>query len=427
MLPFLPVHMDVAQQAYVQARVEERVRTGNDVTAEETELNPQLRYDFIWKGGQNHFVAIYQPRFVFTQTFTRPNVDPRVVNPATLNLTDPNDTPLSALQNGGLGYEMIRPRYRLSLYQFAAYGPVTTTSILIQAPWAGDGPPPDPNPIIPSTIAARFTLLFLQTQLLVPIKLTNRVALIPSVVYNAFGGANSESRGVIAFTSGPGASLALDVAATRDDRFVTTVGGGRITTQFAGDRTGATIYRSEITQGWRHWWSRSISTEVIAGASIGGDEISGFTFFSQGSVGVLYDSYPFFRTPPGAAAQGGPAGRGNRLQIGFIARTAPWVDLFSGGLEQRAVFVGAVNYIVGRAMLRGQLSAAKVVNTPRSVAEYTLLQGESGVRYAVTPTFSIDGGIRYGAQDFSNAIRENQVSQVTFYGGILWAALPARF
>ena len=112
MLPFLPVPMDVAQQAYVQARAEERIRTGNDVTAEETELNPQLRYDFIWKGGQNHVVAIYQPRFVYTHTFSRPSIDPTVVNPATLNTTDPNNTPLSYLHNGGVGIEMVRPRYR---------------------------------------------------------------------------------------------------------------------------------------------------------------------------------------------------------------------------------------------------------------------------------------------------------------------------
>ena len=63
MLPFTAVvPMDVAQQAYVQVRAEERVRFGSDINAAETEINPQLRYDFIWRGGQNHFVAIYQPR-----------------------------------------------------------------------------------------------------------------------------------------------------------------------------------------------------------------------------------------------------------------------------------------------------------------------------------------------------------------------------
>src|SRR5512145_228317 len=104
MLPFLPVQMDVAQQAYVQVRAEERFRTGNDVTAQETELNPQLRYDFIWKGGQNHFVAIYNPRLVHSYTYSTPTIDPREVNPATLNQTDPNANPFSTLHNGGLGF-----------------------------------------------------------------------------------------------------------------------------------------------------------------------------------------------------------------------------------------------------------------------------------------------------------------------------------
>jgi hypothetical protein len=427
MLPFVPVPMDVAQQAYVQARAEERIRTGNDVTAEETELAPQLRYDFIWKGGQNHLVAIYQPRFVYTHTFSRPSVDPRVVNPATLNQTDPNDRPTSALHNGGLGFEVVRPRYRVSLYQFAAYGPITTTSLLVQAPWSGEGPPPDPNPIIPSTIAARFTLLFLQTQFFLPIKLSRRVALTPGFVYNAFGGADSTSRGVIALTSGPGASLALEVAATRADTFVTTVGGGRITTDFEGDRTGAIIYRAEATQSWRHWYTRHLSTEVLGGGSVGGDNINGFSLFSVASAGLLYDSYPFFRLEPGAAPQGGPPGHGNRVQLGLVAKSVPWIDLFSGELEQRAVGVAAVNYTIGRTTLRVQASSARVFNTPRSVAKYSIVQTETGARYAIGPTFSLDGGLRYGYQDFNNAIRFNQLTQATVYAGLSWQPIPARF
>lgn len=427
MFPFLPVPMDVAQQAYVQARAEERIRTGNDVTAEETELNPQLRYDFIWKGGQNHVVAIYQPRFVYTHTFSRPTIDPTVVNPATLNTSDPNNTPLSALHNGGVGIEMVRPRYRVSLYQFGAYGPITTTSLLVQAPWGGEGPPPDPNPIIPSTIAARFTLLFLQTQFFVPIKLSRRVALTPGFVYNAFGGADSTSRGVIALTSGPGASVALDVAATHADRLTTTVGAGRITTDFEGDRSGAIILRSEATQAWRHYYSRNISTEVLGGGSVGGDDISGYSLYTLASAGMFYDSYPFFRLEPGAAPQGGPPGHGNRVQVGLVVKATPWVDLFSGELEQRAVGVGAINYTIGRTTLRGQVSSARVFNTPRSVAKYQIIQTDVGARYALLPTFSVDGGLRYGFQDFSNAIRSSSITQTTVYAGLTWAPLPARF
>lgn len=427
MFPFFPVHMDVAQQGHVQVRAEQRLRTGNDVTAEETELNPQLRYDYIWKNGQNHFVAIYQPRFVYTHTFTTPDIDTRLVNPETVNQTDPNLTPLSTLHNGGVGFEMVKPRYRLSLYQFAAYGPITTTALLVQAPWTGDGPPPDPNPIIPSTIAARFTLLFLQTQFFLPIKLSRRVALTPGFVYNAFGGADSASRAVIALTSGPGANLALDVAAGRDDRFTTTIGAGRITTDFQGDRQGAIIYRTEATQGWRHWWSRSISTDISGGAAVGGDNVSGFALYSLASAGVFYDSYPFFRLPPGAPPQGGPPGHGNRLQMAAVVKTQPWIDLFSGQLEQRGVGLVAANYTIDKTTLRGQLSTARVLNTPQTVAEYSIFQTDTGVRYQLFPTFSLNGGIRFGHQSFSNAIRENTITQATVYAGLQWDPTMARF
>lgn len=431
MLPFLPVPMDVAQQAYVQARAEERIRTGNDVQAVESEFNPQLRYDFIWGGGQNHFVALYQPRFVLTHTFSTPfsrgAIDEDLVNPGTLNTTDPNKTPFSALNNGGVGLEIVRPRYRISLYQFGAYGPITTTSLLVQAPWTGEGPPPDPNPIIPSTIAARFNLLFLQTQFFVPIRLSRRVALTPGFVYNAFGGADSVSRGVIAMTSGPGANLALDVQATRDDRLTSTIGGGRITTDFEGDRTGAIIYRAEATQAWRHWYSRNVSTELLGGGQVGGDEINGFALYSLASASLNYDSYPLFRLPPGAPPQGGPPGHGNRVQIGLVAKVTPWIDLFSGGLEQRGVGSAAINYTIDRTMLRAQASYARVFPDPRTVANYQLFQAEGGVRYHVIPTFWFDLGLRFGVQDFDNAIRFNQLTQATVFGGLTYAPLPARF
>lgn len=427
MLPFYPVHMDVAQQGYVQIRAEQRARTGNDVTAEETELNPQLRYDAIWQEGQSHFVAMYQPRFVHTYTFSRPTVDPTIVSPATVNQDDPNDTPTSMLHNVGLGLELLRPRWRFSGYQFFAYGPITTTALLVQAPWTGDGPPPDPNPIIPSTVAARFTLLFVQTQMFLPIRLSQRVSITPGFVYNAFGGANSEARGTMALTSGPGANVAVEVAATRRDRFITTVGGGLVGVAFEGDREGATIQRTEASQAWKHWWSRTVSTELSGGATFGGDAIAGYSVYTTGSLGLLYDNYGLPRYAPGAPPFGAGAGHGNHLQVGAVAKVLPWLDLFSGELEERAVGLLASNYTVDRTTLRGQVSYARVVNTPRSVAKYQLFQVEASARYQLAPTFSFDGGVRVGAQDFSNAIRFNQTTQATFFVGLMWAPLPARF
>ncbi|MBX3202442.1 MAG: hypothetical protein KF894_30230 [Labilithrix sp.] len=428
MLPFTAVMpMDVAQQGYVQARAEERVRIGSDINAAETELNPLLRYDLIWRGGQNHFVAIYNPRFIHTTSWDRTLPDPNLINPETLNLADPNATPLSALHNGGLGYEVVRPRWRLSLYQFLAYGPISTTALLVQAPWNGTALPPDPNPIIPAIIGARFRLLFVQTQAFVPIKLNERTALIPGVTYNAFGGADRSSRGVIALTQGPGASLSLDHAATRSDRFITTVGAGRVSTTFQDDREGVVIVRTEATQVWRHYYSNNLASELMGGAAIGGDQINGFTMFTLGHAALLWDSWGQARIPPGAAPYAVFGGRGHRLQLGAVAKVQPWIDLFSGDLEQRAVLSLAANYSIDRVTFRGALGHARVFATPRSVAEYQIVLGDASVQYRITPTFSADFGLRAGYQDFNNAVRFSELTQLTVYGGLSWVPLPARF
>src|SRR5262249_17391708 len=156
---------DVQQQAFVQLKGEERVKYGSDIDSVETEINPTLRYDFIWKGGQNHLVALYVPRYLYTSNSDVQLPDPKLVNLGTLNqdyINNPNANRFSALHNGGLGFELTRPRWRLSLYQLGAYGTISTTALLVPPVWEGGWPPPDPNPIIPSTIGARFTLVFVQ-------------------------------------------------------------------------------------------------------------------------------------------------------------------------------------------------------------------------------------------------------------------------
>lgn len=428
MFPFTAVMpMDAQQQAWVELHAEERFKNGTDIKTIETELNPVLRYDYIWRGGQNHFVAIYKPRFLYTRNWDQNRPNPNLVNLATLNLVDPNKDPFSALHNGGVGYEMVRPRWRLSLYQFAAYGSISTTALLVPPIWEGGVPPPDPNPIIPSTIGARFNLVFVQTQLFVPIRLSPRTALIPGFTYNVFGGADRDSRAVIALTFGPAASLALDHAATKNDRFVSTVTVGQVDTKFQDDRDTVSILRTEATQSWRHWYTPNLSSELLVGAAIGGDSINGFSIFSLGHAALLYDTYTLPKIPPGAPPYGGPGGHGHRFQFGAIAKVAPWIDLFSGDLEQRAVLSLAANYTIDRITFRGIASQARVVNTPRSVAEYQILFTEGGIRYRITPTIYADAGVRLAYQNFNNAVRFNELSQVTVFGGLTWAPLPAHF
>jgi hypothetical protein len=426
MLPLL-APMDVAQQASFQARVEERLRVGNDVNSEETDINPQVRYDAIGQGGNAHFVVYYAPRLVLTQTFSRELPDPNLVNPETINTSDPNDTPVSVQHNAGIGFEYIQPRWRLAAYQFASYGPVTTTTLLIQKPWEGGEVPADPQPIVPATVAARFTLLFAQTQLSVPIRVSRRVAVIPGFVYNAFGGATSDDRAAMALSYGPGAFIDVDVAASKSDRLVSHVGAGQVSTLFQGDRTGASIVRAEATQSWRHWFTNQLSLEGVGGGSIASDEISGTEAFGIAQVDMIYDTWLLQRIDPGAPPAGAPLGHGNRLQVALMVKAVPWLDFFSGELEERALGIAAANYGIGPIMFRAQVSAAKVFNNPDSVSKYTFFSTEASVRYAFAPTWFVDGGVRYGYQDFANAIRFDNITQATFFAGVTWAPLPARF
>lgn len=422
MFPFSAVMpMDVENQAYVGIRAEERVRSATDIKSAEEELNPSLRYDFIWKGGSDHFVALYRPRLIYQSSWDRRFPDPTRINPESLNKANPNDTPFSALHFAGFGYEHSRARYRITGYANGAYGQISTTALLVPEPWVGEGPPVDPNPIIPSTIGARFTLIFAQLMLNVPIRLTPRTALIPGVNYNAFGGADQKSRGVIALSQGPGASLQLDHLATKSDRLISTVGFGRVDNTFQDERDSVTIYRAEGTQAWRHYFNNHWTSELMAGTSIGGDGINGYTIFSEGAAWVVWDSWPVLRQPPGVAPAAGEPGHGGHLQVGAVAKVQPWIDLFSGDLEQRAIVGVGVNYGRGRTTTRLSLSQARVVNTPRSVAQYQIVFGEAAVRYQIVPTFSADTGLRVGYQDFNNAIRFNELTQITVFVGLTYA------
>lgn len=428
MLPFSAVMpMDVENQLYVAARAEERLRSGTDIKSAEEEVDPSLRYDYIWKAGSDHFVLLYRPRLIYQSSWDRRFPDANLINPNTLNTANPNKTPFSGLHFLGLGYEHTRPRYRVTLYGNGAYGQISTTALLVPEVWTGEGVPLDPNPIIPSTIGARLTLLFAQATLNVPIRLSPRTALIPGVNYNAFGGADTKSRGVIALSEGPGASLQLDHLATKSDRLITTIGAGRVQNHFQDERDQVTIYRAQASQAWRHYFSNHWTSELSTGASIGGDAINGFTIFSEGEAWVTWDSWPVFRQPPGAAPQAGEPGHGGHLQVGAMAKVQPWIDLFSGDLEQRAVVGGALNYGAGRTTTHLALSYARVVNTPRSVAQYQIIFGEAGVKYQIVPQFSADMGVRVGYQDFDNAIRFNTLTQVIGYVGLTYTPTAYRW
>lgn len=113
--------------------------------------------------------------------------------------------------------------------------------------------------------------------------------------------------------------------------------------------------------------------------------------------------------------------------MGLLGKVQPWIDLFSGELEQRGVATFATNVTTGQTTFRGAISTARVLATPRSVAQYQIVLGETSIRYRVSPTFFTDFGVRFGYQDFTNAIRFSEITQVTAFANLTYAPLPAKF
>src|SRR4029078_12620428 len=126
--------------------------------------------------------------------------------------------------------------------------------------------------------------------------------------------------------------------------------------------TGASINRADASQAWRHNWTSTVSSGVLGGGIVVGDAIAGYSLSSVAQVDLLYDNYGRVFLEPGAPPEGAPPGRGNRLQVGIVAKAQPWIDLFSGELEQRAVGSVAAADTFDRFTVRGQFSAGRVFN-----------------------------------------------------------------
>jgi hypothetical protein len=56
-----------------------------------------------------------------------------------------------------------------------------------------------------------------------------------------------------------------------------------------------------------------------------------------------------------------------------------------------------------------------------------LLLGDTGIQYKITRAASVDGGVRFGFQDLTNANIDSRVTQLILYAGFTYAPpLPTR-
>ncbi|MBL8610689.1 MAG: hypothetical protein JNL38_25340 [Myxococcales bacterium] len=411
MLPF--VHVPLASQSTVtaQVRVEARERIessestvgSTDDAALETELAPILRFDHVWHGGDDQLGVLYSPRFIL----------PNTVNAVSGDFSD-RRSKFSPYQVGGFALEIGRPRWRLSLAGFGAYGSITTSALLYQRPWQGDGVPAEPYPILPADRAARFTVVFYQPQAAFTYRLTRFLSVRPLVRYNAFGGADGESRATIPLSRGPVGELHLDVRATKEDTFSTLVGAAYtqvlaaqldVAGNYERDREGAPITNVFGEQRWQHRFSTRTTTELALGATIAQTRTQGTKLAPTGEASVVY--------------------RKKGLRLALVARQAPWVNLFAGEYEPRTSGTFAANVDLTKQLyVQTQMTAARTLGSLDSISRYTLGVGDVGLGYRITREASVDIGGRLGIQDLSNANLDSTTTQGIIYGGFTYAPRP---
>jgi hypothetical protein len=387
--------MTPMQTVAVQARTEARDATGTDPNDLELEVTPQLRWDLIWQHGNGHFTAVYAPRLVYS------------IIDADASQDLPAKHSFLNLHQVSIGTEIEQQRYHIAAYGNFAYGPITTTALLVTKPWLGEGLPPPPGVIIPAKFGAEFTVLFGQGQIGVPIYLTRRLTLIPLVAYNAFGGADSASRDVIAMVRGPGASLTLEAKASREDTFKSKVGAGQAQAFFGGDRVGASFVRAEWEERWTHKTSELTTSELAGGLSFSQDQFTGARLFPTAEANSVT----------------GVRWRTVEVRFGGVGRVLPWLDPLSGDLEQRVEIMGALNVMFWQKLaLRAQGGYARVLEdtTVISPNKYSIGTGEAGVIYKFTRELSADLTGRFSRQDFSNAYRAGTTDQFLGTIGLLY-------
>lgn len=411
-LAHLYMNTESTVTAQVRAEIRERLESGESSIGQqsdaalEAEVAPVLRYDLIGKHGFDHLAVLYTPRFIL------PNVPKAFAG----DLSDRRNK-FVPFQNGGFGLELERPRYRVMLYGFAAYGSITTSALLLQKSWLGEGVLPGPQPILPSDRAARFTLLFYQPQFGVALKLRKHITLTPSVRYASFGGADGESRATIPATSGPQAQLNLDIEVTRRSTFKTMIGAAYtsvlnaqldVAGNFERDRSGAPFANAQVEERYVRKFSRTVTGEIAAGAIIADNRIQGTRLYPTGEANVQVQM--------------------RHTKLAVILRSTPWVNLFAGEFEPRTeLSFGVYSNITTTWVARLQATGARTLGNADSISRYTLVVGDGAIGYRLSREVLLEGGARGGFQDFSNANLDSQSNQFTFYGAFSYTpTVPLR-
>jgi hypothetical protein len=277
---------------------------------------------------------------------------------------------LVLLHEGSLGARWIERRVQLSIDERFSYGGVNFATIA-PAGQAGAQPRIDAVPgsqVIrhassTTTLGSRLTFRLWSAAL--------------SVGYQLGGGATPGARAVMPFQSGPFGEVSATRAVRRTDDLVTTAAASE-----SSFSSGPESLLLEVTEGWRHAWSRATRTGLAVGVS---------EARSRASAGAAHGSvtYP---VAEGEFTRRVPTDRG-RFDLQLGVRLGPVVNRLLGLVDQRVQGTVVVSRTFARlethAFLRGGRSVAM-----DGVAAIRIVAGELGASFRVTPVVALDAGLR---------------------------------
>lgn len=390
----LPLMQAVGTLTFVdRTEVRGRVEAGPSAAggAVDVETRPSLRLDTRWRHGFDALALLYAPRLIY------PHVGQ-------------GEQALDAYHIGAFAFDRERARSHFSLTGTVAAGTLSTSSMLVQPLWAEEGLPPSPTPLLQvGAEDPRFAVLYAQARAAIDFRVSRRTTVTPAVAYEANGGLDEPSRAVLALVHGPVGSLSIERQLSRADALVTTVTGAYAEVETTVVEA-APVTRGEAEQRWRHKVSRLTSTELAWGIVVSVQDPLPVQLYGIGQVSLIT----------------GFQQRSARARAAFYGRTFPWINSFSGDVEQRAEGGVAVSWTAGLTTLRLQTAAVTAFLPPEYRSTMTLFLGEAGLARQLSRRVSIDGGLRAGFQSVAVAFRSFETVQPMAFVGLTLAPMPMR-
>ena len=356
--------------------------------AADLETQPTVRLDVRGRHGADTLALAVAPRLVLT----RP---------------EGSSVRGEALALASLRLDVERRRVRVLAQQAFAYGAVSAGTLLVQPRTAPGEVPASPFPF-PLDGRVLFTLLSSQSAVGVGYALSPRLAVSASASYFVYGGPDPESRRQLALSSGPSAEARLDAHLTRRDDAAAVVGARYTRLQFEL-QPGPSSSQGFGEARLRHRFSRLTWAEAGAGATVQAVEGFATSLYPSGDAALV------------TAFQQ----RSAHGELAFVARTGPWLNIFTGAVSQRVEGIVAARWVFGRNTLFAESAAQSTVGVT-GVGEYRLLLGSAGYGRALSRQLSVDVGVRAGVQEVETCAARAEVLQLSAVVGLRYAAVPWR-